>query len=178
MKLTSSPGDGFICWIWVAIECDVGIICASIPSLKPLLAHITSTRSSSVYTTRRSTCPVPAQSTVLLTHTRSKLESVWDASEEQVCIVDTTIQGPKHVKSAKSLSLGDKDTRRSFFIERAARKENGSQESFDMPVEMQFGGWDVTKTTEIEITTMGLEDEAQSPSHLDVCHQNVHEGET
>ena len=30
--------DGFMAWIWVAIECDVGIVCASIPSLKPLVA--------------------------------------------------------------------------------------------------------------------------------------------
>ncbi|KAF3920796.1 hypothetical protein ABW20_dc0106887 [Dactylellina cionopaga] len=102
--------DGFNAWIWTAAECDVGIICASLPALKPLVTKVTKFKFSETPTniyshnlhSRSRTLgnkrggmhasggirlPSRAASRTLGSR-HNPLESIWDGSEEIICKTD------------------------------------------------------------------------------------------
>ncbi|KAF3905036.1 hypothetical protein AA313_de0205336 [Arthrobotrys entomopaga] len=94
--------DGFSAWIWTAAESDVGIICASLPALKPLITKVTKFKFSdvtpSVYGHSRSRTlghrksnhtggirlPSRAASRNLGSR-HNAMESIWDGSDEVIC---------------------------------------------------------------------------------------------
>ncbi|KAF3911295.1 hypothetical protein ABW21_db0201130 [Orbilia brochopaga] len=96
--------DGFSAWIWTAAESDVGIICASLPALKPLITKITNFRFSEVTpsgvygrsrTLKRSTKKggrrLPSVGASRNLGSRNPLqtgENVWDGSDETVYACD------------------------------------------------------------------------------------------
>lgn len=43
--------EGFYLWIWTAVEANLGVICGSIPALRPLFKTIFRSKSSSYYNT-------------------------------------------------------------------------------------------------------------------------------
>ncbi|KAK6530975.1 hypothetical protein TWF281_007803 [Arthrobotrys megalospora] len=105
--------DGFSAWIWTALESDVGIICASLPALKPLVTKVTKFKFSeatpSVYGLDHSKTknmgnrksgingggirlPSRAASRNLGSRNQlTQLESIWDGSDEVIC--ETEIKG-------------------------------------------------------------------------------------
>ncbi|KAK6500136.1 hypothetical protein TWF481_010491 [Arthrobotrys musiformis] len=106
--------DGFNAWIWTALESDVGIICASLPALKPLVTKVTKFKFSEVTPTgygnehsRATKNPInnnrksggggirlPSRAASRNLGSRNQLtqlESIWDGSDEVIC--ETEIKG-------------------------------------------------------------------------------------
>ncbi|EPS37968.1 hypothetical protein H072_8297 [Dactylellina haptotyla CBS 200.50] len=140
--------DGFSAWIWTAAESDVGIICASLPALKPLITKLTNFKFSevtpSVYGNSRSRTlgnrksalntggirlPSRAASRTLGPR-RNPMDSIWDGSDEVICERDA--QGRINIKKQEKAGVyqmstvifsGDPDgklanARKSYFFER------------------------------------------------------------
>ncbi|KAF3314586.1 hypothetical protein TWF173_004670 [Orbilia oligospora] len=102
--------DGFNAWIWTALESDVGIICASLPALKPLVTKLTKFKFSeatpSVYGLEHSRTKnlgnrksggggirLPSRSASRNLGSRNQLtqlESIWDGSDEVICETEIT----------------------------------------------------------------------------------------
>ncbi|KAK6332258.1 hypothetical protein TWF696_002979 [Orbilia brochopaga] len=97
--------DGFSAWIWTAAESDVGIICASLPALKPLVTKITNFRFSEVTPsmgvygrsrtlkrgTKKTGRRLPSHGASRNLGSRNPLqtgENVWDGSDETVYACD------------------------------------------------------------------------------------------
>ncbi|KAF3941829.1 hypothetical protein ABW19_dt0209601 [Dactylella cylindrospora] len=134
--------DGFSAWIWSAAESDVGIICASLPALKPLVTKVTKFRFSeatpSIYgnpskprtrtkrTMNRKTS-VRLPSRAMTVKSKNQLDSIWDGSDEVIC--ERNNRNQVYQMSTVVFS-GDPDgrmaaTRKSYFHERgAASKDN------------------------------------------------------
>ncbi|KAJ6259390.1 hypothetical protein Dda_6291 [Drechslerella dactyloides] len=111
--------DGFSAWIWTAAESDVGIICASLPALKPLVTKITNFRFSEVTpsmgvyghrsrtlkrTTKKGGRRLPGGGTSRNLGSRNPLqtgENVWDGSDEAVYASDRSVHGNVNIKMQK-----------------------------------------------------------------------------
>ncbi|EWC45467.1 hypothetical protein DRE_00866 [Drechslerella stenobrocha 248] len=114
--------DGFSAWIWTAAESDVGIICASLPALKPLVTKVTNYRFSEAatgagrygYRSRSRTVKrpgnkkhgkrLPSRSATRNLGSRNPLqtgENVWDGSDEAVCACERGPNGTVNIRLNK-----------------------------------------------------------------------------
>lgn len=61
---------GFHLWIWTAVEANLGVICGSIPALRPLFKAIFRSKNSSYYNSASHVQPSGTTSRVVITATR------------------------------------------------------------------------------------------------------------
>ncbi|KAF5666368.1 integral membrane protein [Fusarium heterosporum] len=70
--------EGFHLWIWTAVEANLGVICGSIPALRPLFRNMFRSKSSSYYNNPSRAYPPGSRPGVVTTISSSKKHSrVW-----------------------------------------------------------------------------------------------------